>query len=103
MLTEFLIQGILDQLVRRIVEVMPITRAGVTLISDTTPPHSAIASDGSALEYERLQTDLNEGSCIVSPGKPVAIADPWNDRRFPRFAPRAVDAGLFAVFTVASR
>lgn len=33
MLTDFPIQGILDHLVKRIVEVMPITAAGVTLIT----------------------------------------------------------------------
>ncbi len=101
MLTDFPIQGILDQLVRRIVEVMPITGAGVTLISDTTSPHYATASDESALRYERLQTELNEGPCIVSyrSGEAVAIADLRDDRRFPLFAPRAVEAGLSAVFT----
>jgi predicted signal transduction protein with EAL and GGDEF domain len=62
MLTDFPIQGILDQLVCRIVEVMPITGAGVTLISDTTSPHYAAASDSSALQYEKLQTELNVGT-----------------------------------------
>ena len=32
MVTDFPIQGILDHLVKRIVEIMPITAAGVTLI-----------------------------------------------------------------------
>ncbi len=101
MLTDFPIQGILDQLVRRIVEVMPITGAGVTLISDTTSPHYATASDSAALQYEKLQTELNEGPCIVSyrSGEAVAIADLRQDRRFPLFTPRAVAAGLSAVFT----
>jgi diguanylate cyclase (GGDEF)-like protein len=101
MLTDFPIQGILDQLVGRIVEVMPITGAGVTLISDTTSPHYATASDGAALQYEKLQTELNEGPCIVSyrTGKAVAIADLRGETRFPLFAPRAIEAGLSAVFT----
>ena len=101
MLTDFPIQAILDQLVRRIVEVMPITGAGVTLISDTTSPHYATASDSSALQYEKLQTELNEGPCIISyrTGKAVAIADLREEQRFPLFAPRALEAGLSAVFT----
>ena len=33
MVTNFPIQGILDHLVRRIVEILPVTAAGVTLIS----------------------------------------------------------------------
>ena len=101
MLTDFPIQGILDQLVRRIVEVLPITGAGVTLISDTTSPHYATASDSTALQYEKLQTELNEGPCIVSyrTGNAVAIADLREERRFPLFVPRAIEAGLSAVFT----
>jgi diguanylate cyclase (GGDEF)-like protein len=101
MLTDFPIQGILDQLVRRIVEVMPITGAGVTLISDTTSPHYATASDDAALHYEKLQTELNEGPCIVSyrTGEAVAIADLREEERFPLFAPRALEAGLVALFT----
>jgi diguanylate cyclase (GGDEF)-like protein len=101
MLTDFPIQGILDQLVRRIVEVMPVTGAGVTLISDTSSPHYATASDAAALHYEKLQTELNEGPCIVSyrTGEAVAIADLREEERFPRFTARALDAGLGALFT----
>jgi diguanylate cyclase (GGDEF)-like protein len=101
MLTDFPIQGILDQLVRRIVEVMPVTGAGVTLISDTSRPHYATASDDAALHYEKLQTELNEGPCIVSyrTGEAVAIADLREEERFPRFTARALEAGLAALFT----
>ena len=38
MLTDFPIQGILDRLVKRIVDVMPVTAAGVTLISSELAP-----------------------------------------------------------------
>jgi diguanylate cyclase (GGDEF)-like protein len=101
MLTDFPIQGILDQLVRRIVEIMPITSAGVTLISETTSPHYVAASDEAALRFEELQTVLDEGPCIVAfrTGKAVAIADLSKDKRFPVFIVQAREAGLAAVFT----
>jgi hypothetical protein len=38
MVTDFPIQAILDQLVRRIVQILPITAAGVTLISSDLVP-----------------------------------------------------------------
>src|ERR1700733_13597486 len=101
MLTDFPIQGILDQLVGRIVEVMPITGAGVTLISESSSPHYVAASDSAALKFERLQTRLNEGPCIAAyqTGDAVAIPDLRSDDRFALFAPRALGAGLAAVFT----
>jgi len=101
MLTEFPIQGILDELVGRIVDVMPISAAGVTLISPGALPRYVAASDSSALRFERLQTELGEGPCVETyrTGIPVAMPDLQKDNRFPRFTPRALAAGLVAVFT----
>ena len=101
MLTDFPIQGILDQLVKQIVEIMPITGAGVTLISASTNPRYIAASDHSALRYEKLQNELGEGPCVAAfqSGVAVAIADLRNELGFPSFIPRAIEAGLAAVFT----
>jgi diguanylate cyclase (GGDEF)-like protein len=101
MVTDFAIQGILDHLVKRIVDVMPISAAGVTLISGSLDPRYVAASDGDALQFERLQTELREGPCLVAylTGEPVLVPDLRTDDRFPKFAPRAVAAGLGAVFT----
>ena len=101
MLTDFPIQGILDQLVKRIVQVLPITSAGVTLISPNTNPRYVAASDDSALRYEELQTQLGEGPCLAAyrTGVAVAVPDLRNDERFRNFGPPAVEAGLGAVFT----
>jgi diguanylate cyclase (GGDEF)-like protein len=101
LVTDFPIQGILDHLVRRIVEVLPITAAGVTLISPGSQPRYVAASDGSALRYEELQTELGEGPCLEAygTGEAVAVADLRDETRFPSFAPRAIEAGLMAVFT----
>ena len=57
MVTDFPIQGILDRLVQRIVEVMPISAAGVTLITTGLQPRYVAASDPSALRFEKLQTE----------------------------------------------
>jgi diguanylate cyclase (GGDEF)-like protein len=101
MVTDFPIQGILERLVGRIVEILPITGAGVTLISPITDPRYVAASDEAALRYEQLQSELGEGPCLMAyrTGEAVAVADLKADYRFQVFGPRAVDAGLAAVFT----
>src|SRR3981081_1079696 len=101
MVTNFPIQGILDHLVTRLVDVLPISAAGVTLISPGTDPRYVAASDESALRFEELQTELGEGPCLLAyqTGEAVAVADLRDEVRFPMFAPRALDAGLVAVFT----
>ena len=101
LITDFPIQGILEHLVERIVEVLPVTSAGVTLISAGMAPRYIAASDESAMRFERLQTEIGEGPCIAAyeSGKAVSVSDLREDDRYPRFAPAAVNAGLAAVFT----
>jgi signal transduction histidine kinase len=101
MATDFPIQGILDHLVGRIVEVLPLDAAGVTLISANTDPEFIAASDESAMRFERLQTELGEGPCLAAyeTNTPISIPDLTKDDRFPRFAERAEAEGLVAVFT----
>jgi diguanylate cyclase (GGDEF)-like protein len=99
--TDFPIQRILDHLVGCIVEILPITAAGVTLISDGNAPQYIAASDESAMLFERLQTELRDGPCVwaYESGEAVSVADLATDTRFPRFASSAVASGLGAVFT----
>jgi diguanylate cyclase (GGDEF)-like protein len=101
LLTDFPIQAILDHLVERIVDVLAVTSAGVTLISPGADPRYVAASNAAALRFEELQTELGEGPCLAAyeTGVAVAIADLRDDTRFATFAPRAVKAGLLAVFT----
>ena len=77
LVTDFPIQAILDHLVGRIVHVLPITAAGVTLISDGADPRYIAASDESALRFEKLQTRLGQGPCVAAyeTGQAVAIPD----------------------------
>ena len=101
MATDFPIQGILDHLVLQIVEMMPISAAGVTLISPGLSPRYVAASNGSALRFEQLQSELGEGPCLAAyhAGKAITVPDIIDDDRFPTFSPRAFAAGLAAVFT----
>jgi diguanylate cyclase (GGDEF)-like protein len=101
MATDFPIQGILDHLVHRIVDIMPVTGAGVTLISPGVEPRFIAASSDAALSFEQLQSELAEGPCLAAyqDGAAVSIPDLTLEQRFPRFAPRALAAGLAAVFT----
>src|ERR1700722_9589241 len=93
LVTDFPIQAILDHLVVRIVDILPITAAGVTLITPGDTPRYVAASDEAALRYEQLQTELGEGPCLAAfdTGNAVAIPDLRFDGRFPKFGPRAVD------------
>jgi diguanylate cyclase (GGDEF)-like protein len=99
--TDFPIQRILDHLVERIVEVLPVTAAGVTLITEDAVPRYIAASDDFALRCEQLQTDIGQGPCLSAyeSGQAVAVPDLSADARFPQFADAAVEAGLAAVFT----
>jgi diguanylate cyclase (GGDEF)-like protein len=101
MASDFPIQGILDHLVRRIVDILPISGAGVTLISSTTSPHDVAASDAAALRFEKLQTEIGEGPCLSAyrSGVAVAVPDLRDPHPFTTFGPRALEAGLAAVFT----
>ena len=101
MATDFPIQGILDHLVQRIVDVLPVTAAGVTLIHDGQAPRYIAASNEEAMRYERLQTQIGEGPCLTAyvSGQAVSVPDLRADDRFAQFAPAAVAAGLAAVFT----
>jgi diguanylate cyclase (GGDEF)-like protein len=105
MLTDYPIQGILDHLVSRIVEVLPVTSAGVSLLSEDTTPKFVAASDDNALYYERLQSELGEGPCVIAfaTGNEVVSPDLRQETRFPKFLAPARQAGLAAVFTFPMR
>jgi diguanylate cyclase (GGDEF)-like protein len=101
LLTDFPIQGILDHLIVRIAEVLPIGSAGVTLISASGKARHVAASDEAALRFVKLQTELGEGPCITAhdTGETVDVPDLEREDRFPEFSRRAREEGLKAVFS----
>jgi len=101
LVTDFPIQAILDHLVLRIVDVLPVSAAGVTLISPGEKPRYIAASDESALTFEHLQAEVGEGPCLAAyeTGAAVCVPDLRASTRFPNFTARALAAGLAAVFT----
>ena len=92
MVTDFPIQEILDHLVKRVVDVIPVTAAGVTVITPGVEPRYVAASDQSALRYEKLQSELREGPSLATyhTGEAIAVPDLTRDDRFRRFSPRAI-------------
>jgi diguanylate cyclase (GGDEF)-like protein len=100
-MTDYPIQSILDHLVGRIVEVLPIGSAGVTLISPGNETRQVAASDESAMRFVQLQTETGQGPCIEAfrTGENVVIPDLRQDTRFPDFSKRAIEEGLAAVFS----
>lgn len=101
LVTDFPVQAILDHLVQQVMEILPISAAGVTLLSPGFYPQYCAASDDLALRSERLQTELGEGPCLAAynTGQAVSVPDLPNEQRFPTWAPRALEEGLVAVFT----
>ena len=93
MVTDFPIQSILDRLVESIVDILPITSAGVTLISPDAMPRYVAASDDSALCFEELQTELGEGPCLAAyhTGEAVTVLGPTRRDQVPQLRAPGVD------------
>jgi diguanylate cyclase (GGDEF)-like protein len=82
--------------------VLPISAAGVTLLSPGHGPHLVAASNDAALRFVRLQTTTGEGPCVTAylTGEAVTVADlRFGDDRFPQFCTEAAEAGIAAVFS----
>ena len=82
-------QGIADRLVKCIVEVLPGTSAGITLIVPETRPAYIAASDELALRYEHIQA-RSRMDRFTGPraGEAVSVADLHDDGRFSDGSPR---------------
>lgn len=81
---------------------LPVSGVGLALMTDEGPAGTIAATDGAAIELERLQFTLGEGPCVDASktGRPVlqpdlAVTAP---PRWPAFAGGALQAGIRAVF-----
>jgi diguanylate cyclase (GGDEF)-like protein len=103
--TDFPIQKILDHLALRILDIVPVTGAGVMTMEDDGRMSFAAATNEAIMVLERLQNEFGEGPCVEAfrSNKAIAITDLSVDKAFPRFSPRAREAGLVAVFTFPMR
>jgi diguanylate cyclase (GGDEF)-like protein len=99
--TDFSIPIILDHLVKRIVDILPVTGVGVMLMGEGQELHFVAASDHKVMSIETLQNELIEGPCLAAyrTGERVSVPDLSSDQQFANFSPRALEAGLAAVFT----
>jgi len=100
MVTDFPIQAILDHLVERIVEIMPVTAAGVTLISPGwSPLHSGVERGRLAVREAANRARRGAVPGGVPHGEAISVPDLSCEGRFPTFAAQANAVGLAAVFT----
>jgi hypothetical protein len=87
------------------VQMLDVTGAGISLVSDTGVRGVICATDDLAMRIEELQLTLGEGPCVdaVGRGGPVLVPD-LDDRaavvtdRWPAFMLAVADAGVRAVF-----
>ncbi len=100
LLTDFPIQGILDRLVQRIVDALPVTSVGVTLISPSLGAQCVAGSNPGTLAFELLKAELllTPSTSAHEAGQAVGVPDIHSDRRFPEFAAAAESAGIAAAF-----
>ena len=84
------------------VHALPVSGAGLSLMTEAGPAGTVTATDGPALELEELQFTLGEGPCVDASrtGRPVLQPDLARTApgRWPAFASGAIAAGLCAVF-----
>jgi hypothetical protein len=84
------------------VRALPVSGAGLALMTDEGPAGIIAATDGAALQLEELQFTLGEGPCVDASktGRPVlqpdlALTAPL---RWPAFAGGVLQAGIRAIF-----
>jgi len=96
---EYSITEVLDTLSVDIAGALDVTGAGVMLEDDRGVLRFVAASDETVRTIEVLQIELGEGPCLRSykTGEVTVIEDLARDATFPKFSPRAMDAGMGAV------
>ena len=105
LVSSYRVDETLQRLCDRVVEVLPVTGAGVMLDDEAGDLRFVAASDDTVRQIEGLQIELGEGPCLhaYQTGESVIVADLEDGEWFPRFAPKAIAAGLRAVYSFPMR
>lgn len=92
---------VLSDLANELKEVLDVAGAGVMLADDKRDLRFVSSSDDTLKHLEDLQIELDEGPCLQAYRRVerVMATDLRDDERFPTFGPRAVEAGMLAVFS----
>jgi GAF domain-containing protein len=105
LVTDYRIDDMLDMLCREVVEIMPVTGAGVMLTDEPGDLRFVSASNDLIQEIESLQIELGEGPCLhaYETGEQVVEDDLASGSLFPTFGARAVKAGIRGVYSFPMR
>lgn len=94
--------GVWERLCTQATNAVPVSGAGVALMTPAGHGGTLAATDGPAAAMENLQLTLGEGPCLdaARDRRPVLEADLVRSgmTRWPGFGPAAVDAGIAAIF-----
>jgi len=94
--------SVLDRLCAASVEALPVSGAGLALMTPAGHAGTVVATDGAATTMENLQNSLGEGPCLDAfrDGRPVLQSDlaTTGMSRWPGFTPAALEAGIVSAF-----
>lgn len=98
---EYDIEEVLEDLAGELRQILDVAGAGVMMVDSDDHLRFVSSSDEKLKYLEDLQIELDEGPCLHAfrIGDRVIAEDLRNDSRFPKFGPRAVEAGMLAVFS----
>jgi transcriptional regulator with GAF, ATPase, and Fis domain len=97
---------LLTDLTERCAELLDIEAAGLLLADANEHLHLMAATTEQSRELELFQLQADEGPCLdcYATGQPLSVADlSAEDRRWPQFAPAAIEAGFASVHAVPMR
>lgn len=99
LLTPYQVSDILDRFCDRTVSLLGVSGAGVMLADETDVLRFVVASDETVRLIEGLQIEFGEGPCLQAykTGEQIVVADLERSDYFPRFAERALEAGMRSV------
>lgn len=101
----FELDDVMAQLGRDIADILGAAGAGIMLADDEGRLRFCSTSNPVLGALEELQIELDEGPCLLAyrSGTVILAADLRSDDRFPKFGPRAVEAGMGAVYSFPMR